>query len=373
MLGPGDTNRDGEDCDSRVPGERAVAASDSPAPATPRESELTGADEPFGFHAAEAGGLSAGTRIGGCTIVGLLAEGGMGRVYEARQDAPGRVVAVKVMREGLGSAVLARRFVHEADLLGRLRHPAIAQIHSAGLESPAAGGGPFIVMELVAEGASITAFARNRRLDARERVALFAAACAGVAHAHQAGIIHRDLKPANILVDAAGAPKIIDFGVGRAVGGDAERLTTATQQAELLGTVRYMSPEQLGLDADEIDARSDVYALGLVLHELLTGDLPYELRGRSVVEAACVLANSSGVPVAALAHRLRRAGIPRPESWPLAAVIARCLEPRPADRYPTAVHLEADLNRWLAEPGRRRSARPWLDWPAATGRRPWPP
>ncbi len=353
MFRPGD--RDSRQPDRQPTGDRPAAASAGLAAAASGAADLTGADDPFGFHADEANGLSAGTRIGGCTIVGLLAEGGMGRVYEARQDAPARAVAVKVMRAGLGSAGLARRFAHEADLLGRLRHPAIAQIHSAGLESPTEGGGPFIVMELVAEGTSITDLARNHGLEARDRVALLTAAAAGVAHAHQAGIIHRDLKPANILVDAGGLPKIIDFGVGRAVGCDAERLTSATQQAELLGTVRYMSPEQLGLDADEIDARSDVYALGLVLHELLTGELPYELRGRSVLDAACVLANSSGVPVTPLANRLRRSGIPRPAARPLAAVIARCLEPRPADRYPTAVHLEADLGRWLAgEPVRAR-------------------
>jgi len=326
----------------------------------PSRSGITGADDHFGFGAADPAGrapgsLVAGGRIGGCTIIGLLAEGGMGRVYAARQDAPARVVAVKVMRELLGGADLASRFAQEAELLGRLEHPAIARIHAAGIEPSADGGRPFIVMELVADAASITDFAGNRGLGPRDRVALFATACAGVAHAHRQGIIHRDLKPTNILVDAAGSPKIIDFGVGRATGGEAERLTSVTRQAELLGTVRYMSPEQLGLDAAEVDARSDVYALGLVLHELLTGELPYELRGRSIVEAAGVLATSAGVAVAPLANRLRRAGLPAVEAGPLAAVVAMCLEPGPVDRYAAAGDLAADLGRWLAgEPVRAR-------------------
>jgi eukaryotic-like serine/threonine-protein kinase len=321
---------------------------------------ITGVDDHFGFGPGgssepPAASLTPGRRIGSCTLVRLLAEGGMGRVYEAIQDAPSRTVAVKVMREGLVSADLARRFAHEAELLGRLRHPAIAQIHAAGIEPAADAGRPFIVMEFVPEAASLTGFARHRQLAACDRVRLFAAACGGVAHAHRQGIIHRDLKPANILIDAAGSPKIIDFGVGRAVGGEAERLTSATQQDALLGTVRYMSPEQLGLDAAEVGAASDVYALGLVLHELLIGELPYELRGRSVVEAACVLANSSGVAVGPLAKRLRRAGVPPLATQPLAAVIAACLEPDPADRYATAAELEADLGRWLAgEPVRAR-------------------
>jgi eukaryotic-like serine/threonine-protein kinase len=321
---------------------------------------MTGANEDFGFGRADQTGgpegtLGPGTRVGGCTLERLLAEGGMGRVYQARQDAPARVVAVKVMRDGIVSADLARRFAQEAELLGRLRHPAIAQIHSAGIDAAADYERPFIVMELVEAAASITAFATARGLGVRERVALFAAACGGVAHAHRQGIVHRDLKPANILVDASAAPKLIDFGVGRALEGASDRLTTAAQRSELLGTVRYMSPEQLGLDAAEVDARSDVYALGLVLHELLTGELPYELRGRSVVEAACVLARTPGVAVAPLAARLRRAGLSATAAPPLAAVVAKCLEPEADSRYPTAVELEADLGRWLAgEPVRAR-------------------
>lgn len=331
-----------------------------PADSLTSPSVLTSADDHFGFGAGRAeaaaghGVMAAGSRCGGCTIVRLLAEGGMGAVYEARQDAPARPVAVKVMRAGLVAPDLARRFVQEADLLGRLRHPAVAQVHAAGIDSTPAGDRPYIVMELVADAAPITMAAS--RLTLRERATIFAQACAGVAHAHAQGIIHRDLKPANLLVDASGQAKVIDFGVGRSLALESERLTTASDRGELLGTVRYMSPEQLGVDDDQVDARSDVYALGLVLHELLTGELPHELRGRTLAEAAGVIARSAGVAVKPLAGRLARGGgLPPVEAKPLAAIVATCLEPSAADRYPNAGELAADLGLWLAgEPVRAR-------------------
>jgi WD40 repeat protein len=327
----------------------------------PPLSRLTGVDDPFGFAATRPAGfgsapLPPGTKIGGATVERLIAEGGMGRVYEARQDAPDRMVAVKVLRGGATATDLVRRFAAEADLLGRMRHPAIAQIHAAGTHRADGGECPFILMELVPGAATITVFARDRRLQVRDRVAIFTRACAGVAHAHRAGVVHRDLKPGNMLVDLTGEPKVIDFGVARSLDPDAERLTTATQQGELIGTIRYMSPEQLGIDAAEVDARSDVYALGLVLHELLFGELPYELRGRSVMEAACVLASAGGVATGPLTRRLRRAGLDAAAAASLAAITATCLEPAPADRYTSAVELEADLRRWLA--GEPVAARP---------------
>ncbi len=312
---------------------------------------LTGADDAFGFaQDSEPRGsaeIAAGSRIGDVTILRLLAEGGMGRVYEARQERPARGVAVKVLREATITADLARRFAHEADLLGGLRHPCIAQVYAAGTFPGLHGDRPFIIMELVEGAMTIAAFASAKRSGLRERVAIFAKACAGIAYAHRQGIIHRDIKPGNILVDQNAQPKVIDFGVARSLHPEAERLTTATQQGELIGTVRYMSPEQLGLDTGQVGTQSDTYAAGLVLHELLLGDLPYELRGRSVMEAACVLAAASGVATGPLAARLRRGGLTAGEANSLAAVVAQCLEPAPADRYATASELEADLTRWL--------------------------
>ncbi|MBM4022388.1 MAG: hypothetical protein FJ284_09140, partial [Planctomycetes bacterium] len=177
---------------------QASAAADSFGQAmAPPPSAITGGDDHFGFAPSGRAGrdvLSAGDRCGSCTIVRLLAEGGMGLVYEARQDAPQRTVAVKVMREGFASGDVAARFAMEADLLGRLSHPAIAQVYAAGLDATPHGDRPFIVMEFVDSAQSITSHAAARCLDARQRVTLFAAACGGVAHAHRQGIIHRDLK-----------------------------------------------------------------------------------------------------------------------------------------------------------------------------------
>jgi WD40 repeat protein len=309
---------------------------------------LSGAADSFGFLPDAAVALLAPqTRVGDVTILRLLGAGGMGRVYEGRQDAPARLVAVKVLQAGPGSPAVVQRFRQEADLLARLRHPHIAQVHAAGMHPTAAGDLPYFVMELVEDAAPLTGFTRERQLSIRDRVALFAQACRAVAHAHAAGIVHRDLKPANILVAADGEPKVIDFGVARLTAAD-ERLTLAAEAGDLLGTVRYMSPEQLGLDAGEADARSDIYALGLILHELAVDELPYELGGRSLVEAACILGRRTGGESRPLARRLRGRGLPADEATSLAVITTTCLEPRPSDRYRDAGDLAADLDRWLA-------------------------
>jgi serine/threonine protein kinase len=168
-------------------------------------SSLSGVDDHFGLlnETAEErftrDELAPGTNIGGVTIVRLLAEGGMGRVYEGRQEAPSRTVAVKVMRDGLGTASRTRRFEYEARMLARLRHPNIAHIHMFGTYVDAHGAVPFFVMELVEDGLPITRYADQHGLSLTERVALFRRVCAAVAHGHQKGIIHRDLKPGNEL------------------------------------------------------------------------------------------------------------------------------------------------------------------------------
>ncbi len=288
---------------------------------------------------AEVGSdLGPGSRLGDVTIVRLVAEGGMGRVYEALQGMPCRTVAVKVIRPGVLTPAAARRFEHEAQILGRLTHPGIARIYSVGMQTLAGGAVPYFVMEYVEDARSITAYANERDLGTRDRVVLFREACRAVAHGHQKGVIHRDLKPGNILVDAAGHPKVIDFGVARSTDADVTRATMLTDAGQLVGTLQYMSPEQFDGELDEIDVRADVYALGVVLYELLTGKPPYDVARRPVYEAARIVHETEPRSLATVNPGLR---------GDLATIVAKCLEKDRIRRYSSAAELEADLGRFL--------------------------
>jgi WD40 repeat protein len=318
-------------------------------------SGLSRADEHFGFgedappgQPRGAGPLPAGLNLGGVTLVRLIAEGGMGRVYEGRQAAPDRPVAVKVLRGGFASSSLVRRFEYEARVLAKLRHPNIAQIFTFGTYADGDGMVPFFVMEMIEGGLPITRHATDQRLGVRDVVSLVRKVCAAVAHGHQKGVIHRDLKPGNILVDAGGEPKVIDFGVARSIDPEHGEATQMTRAGDVVGTLRYMSPEQLGVGDGDVDARSDVYALGLVLHEVLTGTLPYELRGTSFVEAARILGDPAPVSTVAVERVAREQGATSGDARALATIVAACLERAPARRYATAVEVEAELGRWMA-------------------------
>ncbi|MGH7151094.1 MAG: serine/threonine-protein kinase, partial [Planctomycetota bacterium] len=244
-------------------------------------------------------------RIGRYRILRRIGRGGMGDVFEAEQESPRRKVALKVIRWGVDSPPLRRRFVREAQLLGRLNHPGIAQIHEAGIAEVETGRGtveplPFLAMEYV-EGRPLLEHAAG--LDLRDRLELMARICEAVHHAHEKGVIHRDLKPENVLVaeeprgeDAAGAsgtgirpvgqPKVLDFGVARAAAPQAGATTMPTLAGQLVGTLPYMSPEQLGRSPEDLDTRSDVYGLGAVLYEVLAGRPPHDLGGTTIAEAA---------------------------------------------------------------------------------------
>ena len=319
---------------------------------------LSGHADSFGLAGEKTVDLAAGSDFGGFVIVRLLGEGGMGRVYEARQQTPERLVAVKVLRDGLASHTMMRRFEQEAGLLARLRHPHVAQVHTAGTWRHGDGSVPFFVMELVEEALPIDRFARERVLSVRQRVVLLRYVAGAVAYGHRMGIVHRDLKPGNILVGADGEPKVIDFGVARTTDADLAVTTLQTDVGQLVGTLRYMSPEQFDADASRIDGRSDVYALGLVLHELLVGDLPYDLRGLSIVAAARIIREHVPQVVATVSRALAISPEVRAvDARQLAAITEKCLQKHPADRYATADDLESDLTRWLAgEPVRARSA-----------------
>lgn len=279
-----------------------------------------------------------GDRLGDVTLLRIIGEGGMGRVFEGRQDRPHRMVAVKLIRPGLLSRSAAKRFELEAQILGRLSHPAIAQIYSAGIAQVADQPVPYFVMEYVEEGMPITRFARQRELSTRDRVELIRETVAAVAHGHQRGIVHRDLKPGNILVSANGRPKIIDFGVARGTDGDIALTTVRTDAGQLIGTLQYMSPEQFAGNANDLDIRADVYSLGVVIYELLAGRPPYDVRNRPVHEAARIVAESEPQPLSSVSPRLR---------GDLTTIVTKCLDKDRNRRYASAAELEADLGRYL--------------------------
>ncbi len=247
--------------------------------------------------------------VGRYEIIRLLGRGGMGEVFEARQQRPQRRVAVKLIRPGAVSPGPLRRFRHEVEALGQLHHPGIAQIFDAGnarVQRSASGSStqPFFAMEFV-RGQRLIDFARGRRLSVRDRLDLIARICDAVQHAHQRGIIHRDLKPANILVDQSGQPKILDFGVARAINADLQTIGMQTAAGQLIGTMPYMSPEQVSGDSSQVDTRCDVYALGVILYELLSGTLPHRVEDLAIPEAARRIREETPPLLSALNRALR--------------------------------------------------------------------
>ncbi len=291
-------------------------------------------------------------RIGAFRVLRELGRGGMGVVYLAEQERPRRQVALKVLHPG-GSPAALRRFEHEANLLAHLKHPGIAQVYEAGI----ADGRPYLAMEHV-QGDALDVFAQRRGLSPRERLALVADVCDAAHHAHVRGVVHRDLKPANILVEeidagadpggtagadrrhAAARPKVLDFGVARATAADLMTMTVGTEAGQLLGTIPFMSPEQLAGDPAKVDARSDVYALGVIAHWLLAGDFPYSIRDCSLVEAARRIQEDAPVPLASVAPRLK---------GDAEVIVATALAKDPAQRYQSASEMAADLRRFLAD------------------------
>lgn len=288
--------------------------------------------------------LPANRKLGQYTILGVLGQGGMGVVYLAEQDRPKRTVALKVMRRGIGSEKLVRRFEFEAELLGRLQHPGIAQIYEAGTfrEEQVGGVGglaahPFIAMELV-RGKTLIQHADEARLTPRQRLELVAKVCDAVQHAHMSGVIHRDLKPANILVNEDGQPKILDFGVARVTNRDVAVTTIQTSVGQIIGTLPYMSPEQVVGDQGDIDTRSDVYALGVVMYELLAGRLPYEFKSHSLPEAARLIKEQAPIRMSTVNRSLR---------GDVETIVSKALAKEKDRRYQSAADLAADIRAYL--------------------------
>ena len=282
-----------------------------------------------------------GSKIAGFELQRLIASGGMGAVYEAAQEVPRRQVAFKMIRGELVSPSMLQRFRHEVEVLARLQHPGIAQIFEAGV-AEAEGQHkeqPWFAMELLEGAVSICDYAKAEGLTKEAKIRLFVQICDAVQHGHQRGVIHRDLKPANILIDAHGRPKVIDFGVARTTDLDRATMRGLTGEGELVGTLLYMSPEQVEKGAEHVDVRSDVYSLGIILFELLCGEHPFPIEGNSISEI-CKDFKDREVACPSSFDRT----MPRDLDW----IVQKALATEPDERYASPRDLALDLTRMLA-------------------------
>jgi serine/threonine protein kinase len=303
-----------------------------------------------------------GTVVGPYKLLQQLGEGGMGTVFMAEQTQPvRRMVALKVIKPGMDSRQVIARFEAERQALALMDHPSIAKVLDAGTTN---SGRPYFVMELI-KGVPITRYCDEHRLTPRQRLELFVPACQAVQHAHQKGIIHRDLKPSNVLValyDGKPVPKVIDFGVAKAAGARLTDRTLFTEFGAVVGTLEYMAPEQAELNQLDIDTRSDIYSLGVLLYELLTGTTPLERQRLSVgalLEALRIireeeppkpstrLSTAQALPTIAANRGLeprKLSGVVRGElDW----VVMKCLSKDRNRRYETANGLAQDLEHFL--------------------------
>ncbi|MFO0831495.1 MAG: serine/threonine-protein kinase [Phycisphaerales bacterium] len=310
-----------------------LRASAAPAPAL----EDTGLPASVLADAIEPAPLADGASIGRYRIVRQIGAGGMGAVFEALDTTLNRTVALKLLTLGLASTGARRRFEGEALALARLDHPGIARVYEAGVH--AAGQAvsiPYFAMAYVEDARALDAYCRESGLHARALLELFARVCDAVHHGHQKGVLHRDLKPSNILVDRAGNPKIIDFGVSRLL--DAGNATQSTRAGDIMGTPAYLPPEAFEQGVQALDTRADVYALGVVFYEALSGATPFGKPGLTPVQVGQLV---TGKPPAPL-------GTSRPEcAGDIETVIAKAMAREPEDRYQSVEQLGADLRRVL--------------------------
>ncbi|MGO8925396.1 MAG: protein kinase domain-containing protein [Limisphaerales bacterium] len=306
----------------------------------------------------------AGDRIGRYKLRERIGEGGCGVVYVAEQQEPvRRKVALKIIKLGMDTRNVVARFQAERQALALMDHPNIAQVHDAGATET---GRPYFVMELV-RGLKITDYCDQQQLSTRERLELFIKVCQAIQHAHQKGVIHRDIKPSNILVtvnDGVPVPKVIDFGIAKAIKGTLTDLTVYTDLHQFIGTPAYMSPEQATMTSLDIDTRSDIYSLGVLLYELLTSHTPFDtkellalevdalrrtIREREPMRPSTRLSTMLEAELTTTAKR-RASEPPRlihlvrgDLDW----IVMKCLEKDRARRYETANGLAADLKRHL--------------------------
>jgi serine/threonine protein kinase/tetratricopeptide (TPR) repeat protein len=303
-----------------------------------------------------------GDCVGPYRLVELIGEGGMGSVYRAEQSEPvRRRVALKVIKPGMDSRQVLARFEAERQALALMDHPGIARVLDAGTT---AGGRPYFVMELV-QGVPITTYSDQNLLTPQDRLTLFIAVCRAIQHAHQKGIIHRDVKPSNVLVtqvDGQPVPKVIDFGIAKAVDQRLTERTVFTEIGAIIGTPEYMSPEQAGLSGRDVDTRSDVFSLGVLLYELLTGTTPLErehlrraafdeilrrIREEEPPAPSTRLGTTEELPSIAACRRTEPDRLTKLVRGDLDWIVMKALEKDPTRRYATADALAQDVQRHL--------------------------
>jgi serine/threonine protein kinase/tetratricopeptide (TPR) repeat protein len=308
---------------------------------------------------------TAGSSIGPYKLLQQIGEGGMGTVWMAEQTEPvRRIVALKVIKAGMDSALVIARFEAERQALALMDHPNIAKVLDAGSTE---GGRPFFVMELV-KGTPITKYCDTHRLTVRQRLELFVSVCQALQHAHQKGIIHRDLKPSNVLIapyDGRPVVKVIDFGVAKATGPRLTERTLFTEFGAMIGTLEYMSPEQAELNNLDIDTRSDIYSLGVLLYELLTGTTPLNmprLRGAALAAILMMIqeeepprpstrlsSSKDSLPSISAQRQTEPAKLPKLVRGDLDWIVMKALEKDRNRRYETANGLARDIERFLHE------------------------
>ena len=311
----------------------------------------------------ETSQLSPDTLIAGrYKLLKLIGEGGMGEVWVAKQTEPvQRKVALKLIKPGMDSRQVIARFEAERQALAMMDHPNIAKVLDGGLTGD---GRPFFVMELV-NGLPLTRFCDEAKLTPRDRLELFVPVCQAVQHAHQKGIVHRDLKPSNILItlyDGKPVPKVIDFGVAKATGGKLTEESLSTQFGAVIGTLEYMAPEQAGFSALDVDTRADIYSLGVILYELLTGLRPFDsgrLRKAALDELIRIireeepprpstrLSTDESLPSLAAVRQTEPKRLMALMRGELDWVVMKCLEKDRNRRYETASGLARDIQRYL--------------------------
>jgi tetratricopeptide (TPR) repeat protein len=336
------------------------AAPASPLEATESTAPALANTETFGGTAGQVGAVIAGRY----RLLEPIGEGGMGTVWVAEQVQPvRRKVALKLIKAGMDSKAVLTRFEAERQALALMDHPNIARVLDGGTTE---SGRPFFVMEYV-KGVHITRYCDGARLSVADRLALFVSVCRAVQHAHQKGIIHRDLKPSNILVclyDGRPVPKVIDFGLAKAVHQPLTEHTLHTAQGVLMGTPLYMSPEQAEVNNFDVDTRADVYALGVILYELLTGTTPLEkqrfreaawhellrlIKEEEPPRPSTRLSASGSLPGRAAQRQLEAAKLVRLVRGELDWIVMKALEKDRSRRYETADGLARDIERYLAD------------------------